>query len=124
MNIVRTHSSNKDFTELCILLDRELNSRYGGALSKYETNNNIIENNQAVILGYIDGVPAACGCFKALDTEKIEMKRMFVKAEYRKNGFTTSILTSLENWAKELDFSIALLETGKGQPEAINLYKK
>jgi GNAT superfamily N-acetyltransferase len=105
-------------------LDRELNSRYGEALSEYEMYNNIIENNQTVILGYIDGVPVACGCFKALDTETIEIKRMFVKAGYRKNGFATSLLASLDNWAEELDFSIVLLETGKGQPEAINLYSK
>jgi GNAT superfamily N-acetyltransferase len=123
MNIVRTNNSNPDFKELCIQLDSELNSRYGKYQFKYDKHN-VIEDNQTVIVGYIDGIPVASGCFKALDKEAIEIKRMYVKPEYRRKGLSTFILTSLENWAEELGFSIALLETGKGQPEAINLYKK
>jgi len=123
MNIVRTNSSDQNFRELCIQLDKELNSRYGKSQSKYDKHN-IIEDNQKVIVGYIEGVPVASGCFKALDQATIEIKRMFVKADYRRKGISTSILASIENWAKELGFSIAILETGNKQPEAINLYKK
>ncbi|MEO6589269.1 MAG: GNAT family N-acetyltransferase, partial [Pyrinomonadaceae bacterium] len=34
------------------------------------------------------------------------------------------ILAELENWAKELNFSECILETGLKQPEAIRLYQK
>ena len=34
------------------------------------------------------------------------------------------ILISLEKWASELGYKKAILETGKGQPEAIALYQK
>ena len=107
MIIVRTNSSEQDFRELCIQLDKELNSRYGKSQPRYDKYN-IIEDNQTVIVGYIDGIPVAIGCFKALDQEKIEIKRMYVKTEYRRKGLSTSILASIENWAKELGFSIAI----------------
>ncbi len=123
MNLIRTNSSNTDFQKLCIQLNNELNNRYGKSQSKYDKHN-IVEDNQTVIVGYIDGVPIASGCFKALDEETIEIKRMYVKTEFRRKGLSTNLLNSLESWAEELDFSISLLETGKGQPEAINLYKK
>ena len=34
------------------------------------------------------------------------------------------ILKELERWAAKLNYSKCILETGKKQPEAINLYKK
>lgn len=34
------------------------------------------------------------------------------------------ILSELEKWAAESGYSSTVLETGKRQPEAINLYKK
>lgn len=34
------------------------------------------------------------------------------------------ILTALEEWAKELQHTSCILETGKKQPEAIRLYQK
>jgi hypothetical protein len=34
------------------------------------------------------------------------------------------VLQALENWSLELGHPIAILETGKGQPEAIGLYNK
>jgi putative acetyltransferase len=123
MKIVRTNSLDQDFRELCIQLDRELNSRYGKSQSKYGKHN-IIEDNKTAVVGYINGIPVASGCFKTLDQETIEIKRMYVKTEYRRKGLSTSILSSIENWAKELGFTVAILETGKKQPEAINLYKK
>jgi len=120
MNLVRTNNSNSDFKELCIQLDTELNRRYGKSQSNY-TKHNVIEDNQTVIVGYLDGIPVASGCFKVLDKKTIEIKRMFVKVEYRKNGFSSKLLTSLEKWAEELEYTTALLETGKAQSEAINM---
>ena len=49
---------------------------------------------------------------------------MFVKPEYRGRGVAMLILKELESWAKELNFSTCILETGKKQIEAISLYKK
>ena len=57
--------------------------------------------------------------------EKIaEIKRMFVKPEFRGLGIGYSILKELEQWSVELNYVECILETGKKQPEAIRLYQK
>lgn len=54
----------------------------------------------------------------------MEVKRMFVLTEYRGQSCARIILSELEAWAKELEYSKCILETGVNQPEAIALYKK
>ena len=49
---------------------------------------------------------------------------MFVKPQFRNKGIAVKILNALESWAKKLNFSECILETGKKQPEAIRLYQK
>ena len=49
---------------------------------------------------------------------------MYVDIGYRGFGISKKILGELENWANELGFKYAILETGIEQPEAIGLYKK
>ncbi|BBO66614.1 N-acetyltransferase [Desulfosarcina alkanivorans] len=123
MEIIRTNSSNQDFKKICNQLDKELNARYGHEQAIYDEHN-IIEENKTVIVGYINEIPMAIGCFKQLDKDIIEIKRMYVSTLQRKKGFALKILSELEKWAKELGYSTAVLETGKKQPEAISLYKK
>ncbi len=123
MNIIRTNSTNTDFRELTLQLDMELEARYGKLQSKYDKHN-VIEDNKTVIVGYLNEIPVACGCFKVISEDTVEIKRMFVKAGHRRKGLSTELLSALESWAEELGVTIARLETGKGQPEAINLYKR
>jgi len=123
MKLLRTNSFNSDFKELCFELDNELNKRYGKEQSKYDKHN-VIEDNRTVIVGYLYDIPVASGCFKEIDHNSIEIKRMFVTPAQRRKGFSKNILSALEKWAQELGYSIARLETGKGQPEAIGLYEK
>lgn len=66
----------------------------------------------------------ACGCFKWLDTQSAELKRMFVHPQWRRRGYSEKLLRALEAWARELGVERLLLETGRGQPEAIALYHK
>lgn len=123
MKIVRTNNSNEDFVNLTIQLDSELNERYGIEQSKYDKHNKI-DPIDTVIIGYLEGIPVACGCFKNINNQTIEIKRMYVRKEYRRRGLSIKILQSLEKWGSETGYSRAVLETGKGQPEAIALYNK
>ena len=59
-----------------------------------------------------------------IDDKTVEIKRMFVKEEYRGTKTASSILKSLENWASEKGFTKCVLETGNRQVEAIKFYKK
>jgi GNAT superfamily N-acetyltransferase len=123
MKVLRTNSSNSDFRQLCRELDSDLNERYGRVQSTYD-NHNVIEDNQTAIVGYLQEVPVASGCFKQVDPDAIEIKRMFVTPPHRRKGFSSAVLAELEAWGRELGHSTAMLETGKGQSEAIGLYRK
>lgn len=123
MKIVQTNNSNQDFIKLISHLDDELNSKYGSKQSEYDQHNRI-DPIETVIIGYINGEAVACGCFKTINRETIEIKRMFVKQAHRRNGYSVEILKKLENLASTLGYSKSILETGKGQPDAVGLYIK
>jgi GNAT superfamily N-acetyltransferase len=123
INIKRTQSSNEDFNNLIVLLDSDLYSRYKNAQSDYDKHNKI-ESIETVIVAYDNGKPIGCGCFKNFNSDTVEIKRMFLTANYRGMGISKLILKELENWAKDLGFSKAILETGIKQYEAIGLYEK
>ena len=119
----RTSSDNLDFQDLVRLLDEDLQTRDGDEHSFYSQFNQIT-NIRNVVVCYIDENPIGCGAFKEYDQNKVEIKRMFVRPEYRGQGIGLDILSELELWALELKYSATILETGKKQPEAIKLYQK
>jgi GNAT superfamily N-acetyltransferase len=121
ITIKRCTSENKEFRELVVLLDADLNSRYGILQAQYNTYNRI-ESNNTVVVAYDDGLPVGCGCYKQYDDDSVEIKRMFTKPENRGKGIAKKILTELEKWAGENGFKYAVLETGSKQYEAINFY--
>ena len=123
MKIVRVHNSHPDFILLTRKLDAELHQRYGSGQSAYDRHN-VIATIDTAVVGYLDDQPVACGCFKAVDRQTVEIKRMVVDRAHRRNGFALTVLQALEAWSAELGYRRAILETGKGQPEAIALYRK
>lgn len=123
MELVRTGNSHPDFIGLVRLLDLELNERYGTAQAQYNAHN-AMDPLSTAIVGYLDNEPIACGCFKELDSQCIEIKRMFVKKAYRGRGVAREVLGYLEEWAAQTGYKTGRLETGRGQPEAIGLYQQ
>jgi len=123
MELRRTTNSDVDFKALTQALDAELSMRYGTLQKQYDTHN-VIDAIETALVGYDEKTPIACGCFKVIANDTVEIKRMFVALASRRKGFSHALLTSLEQWACELGYTKAVLETGKGQPEAIALYRK
>lgn len=123
LEIIRTNSSDPDFVELVKLLDRELKRRDGKDHNFYAQYNKI-DNIKNVVIAYYKNVPIGCGAIKEYDIGVMEIKRMYVKEEYRDKGYASKILIELEKWTKELKYKKCILETGKAQPEAIRLYTK
>jgi GNAT superfamily N-acetyltransferase len=76
----------------------------------------------AVVLRDADGTPIACGALRALDDQAVELKRMYVVPAARRRGLARAVLARLEDEARARGFTIARLETGELQHEAINLY--
>ncbi|MBO9617300.1 MAG: GNAT family N-acetyltransferase [Dyadobacter sp.] len=120
---IRTTSDSPDFQNLTSDLDDELCRIYNTNKEDYEEYNRIT-GLPTVILAYENDTAIACGCFKQFDAHRIELKRMFVKPEFRGKGIASIMVDELERWGKELGYGTMILETGKGQPDAIALYRK
>lgn len=121
--ITRTTASSQDFVQLVSELDAELAIRDGEVHHFYHQFNGL-EDIKHVVLVYVEGQAVGCGAIKKFDSESMEVKRMYVKEASRGQGLAVQILKALETWAKELNFTYCILETGINQPEAIRLYKK
>ena len=123
MDLKRTNSEDFDFINLVKDLDCYLALKDGEEHAYYTEFNKINALKNCVVL-FENNEAIACGAIKPFDESSAEVKRMFVKPEFRGKGFAAQILKELENWAKELGFSKTILETGKRQTEAVNLYSK
>lgn len=123
LTIIRTNSDNPDFQKLTTLLDVTLCEIYGTKQEDYEQYNRIV-NLSTIVLAYKNDVPVGCGCFRIFNEDTIEIKRMFVTPEHRGEGIGSRLLYELETWGIEQHYTYSTLETGKGQPEAIDLYLK
>lgn len=123
VNLIRTDFSNKDFKNLVSFLDADLKIRDGADHDFYNQFNKI-DGLKNVVVAFENEVAIGCGAFKIHENNVVEIKRMYVSPFGRRKGVASKVLTELENWAAELKFKKCILETGKQQPEAIELYKR
>jgi GNAT superfamily N-acetyltransferase len=78
----------------------------------------------AFLLALVGSEVVGCGAVRLLDGGDAELKRMFVRPEYRGRGYSRSILNALEAEARALGATRLVLETGERQPEALGLYRR
>lgn len=123
ITIKRTNSSDTDFIHLVTYLDADLKKRDGEEHDFYNQFNAIV-NIQHCIVAFENKKAVGCGAIKPLDSNTMEVKRMYVFPEHRGKGIASKILLELEHWATELNYTTCVLETGLKQPEAIGLYKR
>ncbi len=123
MNIVRTNSEDENFVALVKELDQYLALK-DGEEHQFYVEFNKIDGLKHCVVAYENENPVGCGAIRFFDEDSMEIKRMFVKPEHRKKGIGSKILSELENWTKELGKNSTVLETGKRQEEAVNLYEK
>jgi GNAT superfamily N-acetyltransferase len=93
-------------------------SRHGFSVEK------LLREEVAFFLLRADEVPAACGGIKLFGTDYGELKRMYVRPQYRGRGFGKLILDRLVDHARQNGVSLLRLETGIHQSEAIGLYER
>lgn len=79
--------------------------------------------NVTFLIADADGEPAGCGAF-VNHGDYAEIKRMFVAHMYRGLKLGRRILDDLETRIGTAGITVARLETGVSQPEAIGLYEK
>lgn len=122
VELIVTDSQNTDFAELIELLDEDLDERYGELQKKYKKFNTVDFIKDVVVVRK-NGEAVACGAFKEFDSNSVEIKRVFVKKEYRRQGLSKLVMDKLEEMAESKGYEYSWLQTGQKQHEAISLYK-
>jgi len=123
IELVRTTSDNEDFGKLVVELDAYLSVLDGEDHAFYAQFNKSSLLKNALVC-YENGIPVGIGAYKEFKPNIAEIKRMYTLPEHRGKGIAKAILTELENWAKEENYTTAILETGNLQKDAIGLYQK
>jgi len=123
IRLKRTSSKDHDFKNLIMELDNDLQGRYQNVQYQFNAYTDVSKIN-TVVVAYIQDIAVGCGCFKEISDDTVEIKRMFVNPYFRGFGVASSIIEELIIWAKQLFYFEAVLETGKRQPESIQLYAK
>ena len=123
MESIITNEKDERFIELTKELDNEYFQRLGDVVKKYEQYNDL-NDSHIVILALNWGKPIACASFRLFDKDTIEIKRVYVKKRYRRKGIAYKLVKQLEKLAMEENFKYSIIETGRENVAAINLYKK
>ena len=123
ITVKRTNATDPNFGALVTKLDAYLKTTDGEEHDFYHQFNGIQHLDYIIVL-FKNNLAVACGAIKPFDTETVEIKRMYVEPGYRGEGLGSKVLSELEHWALELNYSACILETGKRQTEAVALYKK
>lgn len=74
------------------------------------------------LLLFLDDQPAGCGGYRVHNPTTGEIKRLYVRPEYRGHGHGRRILTTLEHHARTVGSACLLLETGVRNDAAIALF--
>ncbi|MCI9145255.1 MAG: GNAT family N-acetyltransferase [Eubacterium sp.] len=125
MEYVYTDGSNVDFIKLCHGLDDFLNEIVGGEENRAEyIPYNTLYNIHNVIVAYDNDIPIGCAAFKKYDAECAEVKRVFIKQEYRGRGISNKLMELLEEYARKEGYLYFILESGEPLVAAMSLYRK
>ena len=92
-------------------------SRHGYSVDK------LLAQGVAFFVARVDGVPAACGGVQLYGTEYGELKRMYVRPQFRGLGLAKAMLEHLADHARRRGVGVLRLETGIHQEPAIGLYE-
>lgn len=124
MKYIYTNAKNSHFKQLCAELDDFLNILAGGEEKRMEyIPLNQLDDIGDVVISYDGDRPVGCASIKQYDDKHAEVKRVFVKDEYRGNGVARELMKMLEAKAVERGYRYLILETGRPLVAATRLYQ-
>jgi putative acetyltransferase len=95
-----------------------MESRHGLSVAK------LLSEGVAFFVTRHDGIPAGCGGIKLFSSDYGEVKRMYVRPQFRGFGLGKLMLNHLAEYSRQHGVSVLRLETGIHQLEAISLYER
>ncbi len=93
-------------------------SRHGYSVQR------LITENVAFFLIHENGISVGCGGIKFFGSEYGEIKRMYVRPQFRGSGLARLMLEHLADYAQSHGVGVLRLETGIHQKAAIRLYER
>ncbi len=94
-----------------------------GEDSSFYTRYSEAENIEAVWAAYENSLLAGCVAYRKRAAETGEVKRLFVRREYRGKGIAKKLLNTLEHYAKEQGCRSLYLDTRISLEPAVSLYR-
>lgn len=122
--IVEERADTADAMRLIAELDAVLTplypseSRHGLSVEK------LLRKGVYFFVARVDGQPAACGGVQFFGEDYAEVKRMYVRPQFRGQGLALLMLEQLETLCREHHQTVLRLETGIHQTDAIRLYER
>jgi putative acetyltransferase len=122
--ITPEHPASPEATALIMELDAHLEQLYPSESRHGFSVQRLIADSVAFYLIRDNGIPAGCGGIKLFGTEFGELKRMYVRPQFRGRGFGKLMLNHLTDYARSQGVKVLRLETGIHQTAAIGLYEQ
>jgi GNAT superfamily N-acetyltransferase len=110
-----------DFKQLSDELNQELQALFGKKQEKYQQYN-LLDDIKDIVICYDGITPVGCASIKRYAPGIGEIKRVFIRKNYRGHGLSKKLLEELERIAREQEIKKLILETGKGLEAAMQLY--
>lgn len=125
ISIVEVSADSEDAVKLTAELDAHLwthpyppRSRHAFSVEK------MLRERVVFFVTHYEAQLAGCGGIKIFDGDYAEVKRMFVRPEFRGKGLGKAMLAHLASYARSKDLDLLRLETGIYEVEAIGLYQR
>jgi GNAT superfamily N-acetyltransferase len=98
---------------------KDLMRRYGGA----DGGPDPVDPGAHFMVAVVGHEAVGCGAIQPVDSDTVELKRLYVRPAHRGRGVARRLLSALEALAVSGGYARIRLETGIRQPEAIGLYE-
>ena len=122
--IVEERPDSAEATQLIAELEAHLNPRYPKESRHGFSIEKLLHEAVAFFVIRNEGTAAGCGGVKLFGTEYGEIKRMYVRPQFRGLGLGKLILNHLAEYARRHRVGLLRLETGIYQVEAMGLYER
>lgn len=122
--ITEERPDTEDAMQLIAELEAVLSQGYEAQFRHGYSVEKLIQQGVKFFVTRHDGQPAGCGGLQFYGQDYAELKRMFVRPQFRGFGLGKLMLAHMAQYARERGVTVLRLETGVYQTEAIGLYER